>query len=439
MHPPEAVRPPVSQPGPPLSNAELWGLAERICASPHFNRSSRLRELLRFLCRRAWDNGVEEIKEHEIGVAVFERGPQFDSSHDTLVRVQASQLRKRLERYFAEEGADERYVLEIPRGSYAPIVSPRGGVGLAAETIAVPARSPSRPWIIPLLATLCLVLAATCVWLILRPVRPPASDPSVQLFWNTFAANGRENYVVLADSAIAAVQDALRRPIGLDEYVRRSYEKDLDRQPVSPEYRNLVRYLMARRYTSLADVLVVRQIAQSRLLDPARTAVVYARDHNVRAFQAGNNILIGSQRAIPWVHLFDERMDFHISDRPADFNLEQDAASSRRRVENRRPKPGEPAVFESDPPGPEGSEGFSLIAYLPNLSGTGNTLILAGTDMSGTEAAGTLLTTESFLADLLGRLPRGPTGAIPHFEVLLKTRQVENTNHGFRIAALHVH
>lgn len=439
MHPPEAPPPPASGPHPPLSKADLWALAERVCASPHFNRSSRLRELLRFLCRRAWDEGAEEIKEHEIGVAVFERSPQFDSSQDTLVRVQASQLRKRLERYFAEEGAAEPFILEIPRGSYAPVVAHRSTLQPAPPVPALPSAS-GRSRLVPALAALCLLLAALCAWLLFRPAdRQSALGPSVRFFWNTFSSNGRENYVVLADSAIAAIQDALRRPIGLDEYVRRSYEKDLDKEPLSPEFRNLVRYLMARRYTSLADVLVVRQIAQSRLLDPARTSVVYARDHNVRAFQTGNNILVGSQRAIPWVHLFDEMMDFRIYDRPADFHLQQDSATSRRRVDNRRPKPGEPAVFESDTRGPEGSEGFSLIAFLPNLSRTGNTLILGGTDMSGTEAAGTLLTTEAFLVDLLSRLPRLPNGQLPHFEVLLKTSQVEHTNRGFSIVALHVH
>ena len=43
---------------------------------------------------------------HEIGVDVFQRPLNYDSAQDTLVRVQASQLRKRLERYFAEEGVN---------------------------------------------------------------------------------------------------------------------------------------------------------------------------------------------------------------------------------------------------------------------------------------------------------------------------------------------
>ena len=177
---------------PLISKEEMWALAERACASPHLSRSSRLKELLHFLCRRAWDEGATEIKEHEIGVAVFERNPQFDSSQDTLVRVQASQLRKRLEKYFAEEGAGEPILLEIPRGSYVPVVSYREAEAppVLPVVAAEPARQPRLVWV---LGALCIVLAAACVALWMRPGMGAATGPSVRLFWNNFAANGREN------------------------------------------------------------------------------------------------------------------------------------------------------------------------------------------------------------------------------------------------------
>ncbi len=423
-----------------LGHQELWNLVERVCNSRQFHRSTRLRGLLRYLCRRAWDEGAEEIKEQEIGMALFERRANFDYSQDTLVRVQASQLRKRLERYFSEEGAAEPFLIEIPRGSYLPAVVRRGASdsGEPGEAEAGP-DPPRRQWLVITLAGLCVALSAACFWLWQRPAQQAADDRKVHEFWNAFSANGRENYIVLADSAISAVQDALRHQIGLDDYVRRSYEAELDREQLPAESRALIRYLMARRYTSLADVFIVRQVAQARLLDPDKTTVVFARDHNVRAFQRSNNLLVGSQRAVPWVSLFDDKLDFHIYDRPSDFHLAQDAATSRKRVGNRRPKPGEPAVFETDTRRPEGSEGFSLIAYIPNLSRNGNTLILAGTEMSGTETAGMLLTTESWISALMNRLPRQANGTIPHFEALLKTRQVENATRSFEIVAIHIH
>jgi hypothetical protein len=270
-------------------------------------------------------------------------------------------------------------------------------------------------------------------------VAMPQAGPSVRQFWSSFAANGAESFIVVADSSYAAVQDGLHRSIGLDEYVRRDYEKEFTRKDLPPEYGALLHYLMARRYTSLADVMVVRRITEFGLLNPARTSVVHTREHSVRAFQTGNHILIGSQRAIPWVALFDNAMDFHMYDSTGDFHLNQDKAEAAVWVENRRPQPGELPRYVGKLRGADGSEGYALVACLPNLGRTGSVLILAGTDMSSTEAAGNLLTTESFIADLVRRLPASQNGRPPRFEALLRTTRVENANRGFEIIALHPH
>ncbi|MCC6291651.1 MAG: hypothetical protein IT164_03290 [Bryobacterales bacterium] len=435
------------QPLPPASSPdERWALVARICSSPHLARSTRLKELLHYVCRRSWNEGAEEIREHELGVGVFQRPPQYDSTQDTIVRVQASQLRKRLERYFAEEGRDEQLILEVSRGSYLPVVYGRSGAQPELEATAEPAageRRALRHYLVWLLASACVGLLLLCGWLFQQlrsqaPV-PVATGPTVRQFWSAFAANGAESFIVVADSSYSALQDAIQRPIGIDEYVRRGYEDEFSKAGLPPRYGQLLRYLMARRYTSLADVLVVRRITESQLLNPSRTSVVHTRDHNIRAFQQGNHILIGSQRAIPWVSLFDSSLDFHLYDGSEDFHMQHDERDSHVWVENRRPRPGEPPRYVSLSRGAEGTHGYALIACLPNLSRTGNVLILAGTDMTSTEAAGTLLTTESFLAGLLNRLPAGKGSGLPHFEALLDTQRVESSNRGFEIVALHPH
>ena len=126
-------------------------------------------------------------------------------------------------------------------------------------------------------------------------------------------------------------------------------------------------------------------------------------------------------------------------DSTSDFHLKQDSAQASVWVENRRPGAGEQERYVGKLRGVDGSEGYALIASLANLGGTGNVLILAGTDMSSTEAAGNLLTTESFIADLLRRLPPAQSGQPPRFEALLRTTRVENANRGFEVIALHPH
>jgi hypothetical protein len=410
---------------------------ERVCNSTQFRRSARLRQLLVYLCHRAWTEAAEDIREHEIGVDVFDRSKSYDPSEETIVRVQASQLRKRLEQYFAEEGRDEQRILEIPKGAYIPVVRDRpvALVAMTPEPVAPPpppAPRTHRKFIV-LLSGLCLILAAFCAILLSRQTattyEAPAG-PTVRKFWSAFSSGGRPTFVVIADAAFSAVQDTLRRPIELNEYVRREYKADLDRPDLSLDRKDIAGYLMERRYTSLADVMFVRRLTLASVLDPAKTTIVFSRDHTLRAFQDGNHVLLGSRRAVPWVDLFNESLD---------FRFVYDEATRRVVVENRRPASGEPRRFEIARQGASGGESFSLIACLPNLANTGYVLILSGQEVSGTEAAGNLLTTEALLQKLMDRLPQKPEGELPYFEALLHTRHMDYTSQGFELLALHLH
>ena len=69
--------------------------------------------------------GPAEIHEQEVGHKVFGRPRDYDTGSDNIVRVHASMLRKRLEQYFAEDGAAEPVIVEIPRGNYAPVFHER--------------------------------------------------------------------------------------------------------------------------------------------------------------------------------------------------------------------------------------------------------------------------------------------------------------------------
>ena len=69
--------------------------------------------------------GCPEIHEQEIGTKVFGRTANYDRSQDNIVRVNATELRKRIEAYFSSEGAHESLILEIPRGGYKPIIHRR--------------------------------------------------------------------------------------------------------------------------------------------------------------------------------------------------------------------------------------------------------------------------------------------------------------------------
>src|SRR5437773_931111 len=78
---------------------ERRALLQRILWSRQFEKSARLREFLQYVC----DRPPAEIHEQQIGHRVFGRAADYDTSQDNIVRVTASQARRKLEQYFASE------------------------------------------------------------------------------------------------------------------------------------------------------------------------------------------------------------------------------------------------------------------------------------------------------------------------------------------------
>lgn len=109
-------------------------LIQRVLGNPRFRRAVRLRDFLLFVSQRAIRDGSGQLNEQEIGCEVFGRPPGYDTSADNIVRVNATDLRKRIDEYFANEGAHESLVFEIPRGSYKPVFRSRP---VALESIAI--------------------------------------------------------------------------------------------------------------------------------------------------------------------------------------------------------------------------------------------------------------------------------------------------------------
>src|SRR5437763_435700 len=88
-------------------------LLQRVLWSRPIEKSARIRDLLTYVCERTFDDPAAEVHEQEIGHKVFGRPADYDTALDNVVRVTASQARKKLEQYFATDGVTEPVVLEI--------------------------------------------------------------------------------------------------------------------------------------------------------------------------------------------------------------------------------------------------------------------------------------------------------------------------------------
>jgi TolB-like protein/Tfp pilus assembly protein PilF len=103
-----------------IPQAEIQAHVARIGASPAFANSARLRGLLQHTVAESLAGRNESLKESVLGVTVFGRKPGYDSDANSIVRVEFARLRKKLEQYYQEDGANETLRVVFSRGSYAP-------------------------------------------------------------------------------------------------------------------------------------------------------------------------------------------------------------------------------------------------------------------------------------------------------------------------------
>jgi len=120
---------------------------EAVLASDIFSRSPTVAQMLKYICEQHLAGQGQDVKEYNIAVEAFGRPPDFDQSRDSIVRVEAHRLRKRLQEYYSGAGADHQIQIIVPSGSYIPQFVRRSDAGqppAAAEGSAIP-EIPANP------------------------------------------------------------------------------------------------------------------------------------------------------------------------------------------------------------------------------------------------------------------------------------------------------
>jgi hypothetical protein len=106
-------------PSSPLPAEEIRQHLDMILAGDEFCSSRRSSELLRHIVERALAGDLESLKERLLGVEIFHRRSDYDTSTDAIVRVTASDVRRRLANFYSENSAHAMRI-SLPLGSYVP-------------------------------------------------------------------------------------------------------------------------------------------------------------------------------------------------------------------------------------------------------------------------------------------------------------------------------
>src|ERR1700690_2017948 len=99
---------------------EVRAQLARILDSKIFVQSERLRRFLSVPVEHALAGQSEGLKEYALGRDVFDRDQSYDPRVDSIVRVEARRLRRKLDEYYGELGERDPVRIEFSKGSYAP-------------------------------------------------------------------------------------------------------------------------------------------------------------------------------------------------------------------------------------------------------------------------------------------------------------------------------
>ncbi len=409
---------------------------ERLLETTHFRNSRRYPALFRFIVEETLAGRGEFLKERLLGVQVFGRPSDYDTAGDPVVRVTVAEIRKRIAQYYHDESHTHELRIELMPGRYAPEFRVSRGVLQPLPGPYEPAPVVSTPVLAtPVLATPVLaapVLAAPASENLSLPARghvevaPPrrprrlvwagslfallaVSAAACSLAWRTTAldrfwepvlgahqpvilclpvAGGK--YGVAANSKVTLLQAGPAAP-GLTD----AANNYLSRETLGE---NVV-FSDVRAMTSLSDLLAQRKAEQRLRLNTAVT---------MDDLRQGPAILIGAMDN-PWTlrALSHLRYQFGGNDQEIYWIVDT--------------KSGQPTEWSLDLKLPTTSvtRDYAIIARV-HAEDTGQPQVLvAGIGMSGTAAAGELLTSAATMELLRQRVGK----AFDHadFEAVIST------------------
>jgi hypothetical protein len=276
---------------------------------------------------------------------------------------------------------------------------------------------------------LTLVIVLVTAWLVRSPARALISDAGGggNPFLTRVFRTGDSTRIVTGDAGLMQLEEFLHRLVSLDEYLRADYPQGLSRQPLDRGIQRMLTRDATRPYTSYSDIDTAHRILGLGQSYQAKAVLRHPRHLHIRDFQTGSFVLLGGPLADPWFRLFEDRLN---------FVLESDLETGKAWFRNRTPRTGEPAVYS--PAGRPGRTEFANAALVPNLRGTGNVLLLAGTAAEAAEASGDMVIREELtggLREVADRL-RDPLDSL---EVLVEAHVVDGVPRDSKMVAWRLH
>jgi len=388
---------------------------ERVLDDPHFKGSKRYTRFLRFVVEETLNGNSDGIKERSLGIAVFDRPADYDTNSDSIVRVAASEVRKRLAQYYDSPGRDHELRIELPPGSYsvefrlgrhhngeaANVVENYGSSSLESESVVraevtsdrSDTRIRGRSNQLTLIYTLVLAAAFFGGALLERLVhRPPTGPEALTVLWGPV--------VEKTDSVLISVgQVTAQFPRAISESAQTTAPAET---VLSPDI------LLVRDATSASRVsaIIGRMGGNPRMLGTAST--------NFTDLQSTSVVLLGAFNN-PWTLRLQAPLRYQFVSNATDQTYSI--------VDTKHP---DPRIYQVDRSKPysQTTQDYGIVARFLSPTTERETIIIAGIGANGTLAATSMATDERFFRELVRSA--GKNAVKRNIEILVTTQIIDN-------------
>jgi hypothetical protein len=395
-----------------------------ILASPVFHGSKRCQQFLEYVCERALQGDSGALKERTIAVEVFGRQPHIDLGEDTIVRVGAREVRKRLAQYYVTpEGVAAEIRIDLPSGSYAPDfryptaplekeASPALEKPAATSLAEAAPRRPRsrRLWLIGAFAVVCV--AAAAIW---RLAAPNPTAGAFQRFWEPVFRSADPLLIAIAHPIVYHPSThALRLSEQNQPPQDIPFQRPIQVPPKELNGNDLIPVF--NQYVGYGDTVAANEVTAMLARNSRAVRLRMASGIEFADLRKAHTLLIGAVTN-RWTMELQQAWRYRLNWTPGARAFIVDTQA------NPAGKEGQWSVVAKD----DGSapDDYILICRVHSTYTGGLIMVAAGLKQFGTEAGGRLLADPEQLGVILRKLPVGWENR--NLQLILHARVIGNT------------
>jgi hypothetical protein len=381
---------------------------ELILASIFFRTSKRSQQFLKYVVQYRLDGNEEPLKERAIGTVLYNRPADYATGDDSVVRVQAGEVRRRLEQYYKNPPPDSLVHIDLPLGFYAPEFHwgatpshaghaaqdaelPESAAALLQFGAAAKHKSKTTLWVT---ASICLVaIAAALAGYEIYHKR--SSDRALNQFWAPIFASPKPALICLPKTVLYRPSMALFKR---NEKTAGEFDNEVDRMNGRPHLKpnDTIRWGDMVEFTDFGvgkgDVKAAFRLSSLLIKLGKDTELRVGNDYGWDDLRNAPAVIIGAF-SNQWTMKITSGLHFAFAEDNGVFRIQEQGRGGR-------------AWFdEIDPRTSTVAEDYGLVTRLVN-SGTGQFVVaVAGITAPGSEAAAEVATSQDELEKVLHNVP----------------------------------